>query len=93
MMFAVMFAAMRMRMTLANFGRVRIRRRAAMCERMERLRANGHKPIGEQNARDNQVPDQRAHQETVAARIFLPSGRFFRGFLQSSSCFDEYCAK
>ncbi|HCK53224.1 MAG TPA: hypothetical protein DIC23_08415, partial [Planctomycetaceae bacterium] len=61
----MLFAAMTMRMTLANPGRVRIRRRAAMCERMECLRANGHKPIGEQNAQDDQVPDQSAHQETV----------------------------
>ena len=84
---------MAMRMTLANLGRVRIRRRAAMCEGMECLRANGHKPIGEQNAQDDKVPDQSAHQETVAARISSPSRRFFRRFLRSSSCFEKYCAK
>ncbi len=84
---------MTMRMTLANPGRVRIRRRAAMCERMECLRANGHKPIGEQNAQDDQVPDQSAHQETVAARISSPRRRFFRRFLRSSSCFEKYCSK
>ncbi|GIS60724.1 MAG: hypothetical protein CM1200mP2_29490 [Planctomycetaceae bacterium] len=65
-MIDVMLAAMRMRVALPHLDRIRIRRRTAVSERMECIRGNGHKPVAEQNAQDNQMPDQISHQEIAA---------------------------
>ena len=81
----VMLAAMRMRVALPYLDRIRIRRRTAVSERMECIRGNGHKPVAEQNAQDNQMPDQSAHQEIAASGIAFASDRFFRRFLRASS--------
>ena len=71
-MIDVMLAAMRMRVALPYLDRIRIR-------------GNGHKPVAEQNAQDNQMPDQIAHQEIAASGIAFASDRFFRRFLRASS--------
>jgi hypothetical protein len=84
-MIDVMLAAMRMRVALPHLDRIRIRRRTAVSERMECIRGNGHKPVAEQNAQDNQMPDQIAHQEIAASGIAFASDRFFRRFLRASS--------